>query len=111
MRSLKETVIRWEATFAANSSISDLRAAVRLQEGENPCLNGSRSICWKAFLLFENLDKSTWTKTLSDSRTAYTSLREHFLRDIEHPDDVSAIDPLTDDESSLKVPMEHSSSR
>lgn len=54
---------------------------------------------YQAFLLFENLDKSTWTKTLSDSRTAYTSLREHFLRDIEHPDDVSAIDPLTDDES------------
>ncbi|MCJ1469655.1 hypothetical protein MMC07_008291 [Pseudocyphellaria aurata] len=53
-----------------------------------------------AFLLFENLDKSTWKKTLSDSRSAYTSLREHFLRDIDHPDDLSAIDPLTDDESS-----------
>lgn len=54
---------------------------------------------YQAFLLFGNLDKSTWKKTLSDSRSAYTSLREHFLRDIEHPDDLSATDPLTDDES------------
>ena len=51
----------------------------------------------KAFLLFENLDQSTWTKTLQDSRSACTSLREHFLRHIEHPDDLSEMDPLTED--------------
>lgn len=40
--------IRWEFTFAENGSISDLRAAVKAPEGQNPCLNGLRSICWKA---------------------------------------------------------------
>ncbi|MCJ1398182.1 hypothetical protein MMC11_001379 [Xylographa trunciseda] len=54
----------------------------------------------QAFLLFENLDRSTWSKTLHDSRSAYSSLRDHFLRDIEHPDDLSAADPLADDENS-----------
>lgn len=56
-------------------------------------------IVGQAFLLFENLDKSTWKKTLRDSRSAYSSLRDHFLRDIEHPDGLSATDPLTDDET------------
>ena len=51
----------------------------------------------KAFLLFENLDKSTWMKTLSDSRSAYISLKGHFLKHIEHPDDLSESDPLTED--------------
>ncbi|KAI9809508.1 MAG: hypothetical protein M1827_006814 [Pycnora praestabilis] len=55
----------------------------------------------QAFLLFENLDQSTWSKTLSDSRSAYSSLREHFLRTIEHPDELeSAIDPLAEDDKS-----------
>lgn len=57
----------------------------------------------KAFLLFENLDKSTWMKTLSDSRSAYTSLKEHFLKHIEHPDDLSGSDPLTEDENVSKI--------
>ncbi|MCJ1307338.1 hypothetical protein MMC25_000984 [Agyrium rufum] len=51
----------------------------------------------QAFLLFENLDQSTWLKTLEDSRSAYSSLREHFLRYIESTDDM---DPLADDENS-----------
>jgi hypothetical protein len=53
----------------------------------------------QAFLLFENLDRSTWSKTLRDSRSAYASLREHFLRDITHPEDLSTADPLADDEA------------
>ncbi|MCJ1244124.1 hypothetical protein MMC30_001322 [Trapelia coarctata] len=99
MRSLAETRSRWDATFAHNSNLSDLKASVR-NKGENPCNIGLRSICWKAFLLFENLDRSTWSKTLRDSRSAYASLREHFLRDITYPDDLSAVDPLADDETS-----------
>lgn len=38
-------------------------------------------------------------KTLTDSRSAYASLRDHFLRDIEHPNDLSTADPLADDET------------
>lgn len=37
---------------------------------------------------------------LSDARSAYTSLREHFLRYIERPDELgSAVDPLNDDKN------------
>ena len=53
----------------------------------------------QAFLVFKSLEKSTWAKTLSDSRSAYISLREHFLKYIENPDDLSAEDPLTDTET------------
>ncbi|KAL8854814.1 MAG: hypothetical protein Q9221_000320, partial [Calogaya cf. arnoldii] len=90
---------RWDATFGQNTKISDLRTAVKDTNGNSPSVKGLRSICWKAFILFENLDKSTWTKTLTDSRSAYGTLRDHFLKDIEHPDNISA-DPLTADDSS-----------
>ncbi|KAL8828906.1 MAG: hypothetical protein Q9191_002318 [Dirinaria sp. TL-2023a] len=100
MRLYVETSARWQATFDANCCISDLKAAVKESTGNSPTLIGLRSICWKAFLLFGNLDKSTWPKTLSDSRSAYSALRDHFLRHIERPDDISAADPLTDDKSS-----------
>lgn len=52
----------------------------------------------KAFLLFENLDQTTWGKKLDDVRSAYGSLKEHLLRGIEYPDDISAADPLADDD-------------
>lgn len=76
--------------------------AIDMLEGKNSigfrkmfhCLQAAQ-----AFLLFENLDRSTWSKTLRDSRSAYASLKEHFLRDITHPDDLSAADPLADDET------------
>ncbi|KAL8885016.1 MAG: hypothetical protein Q9192_006721 [Flavoplaca navasiana] len=99
MRNFEETHERWNATFDGNTSISDLRTAVKDTNGQSPSSTGLRSICWKAFILFENLDKSTWSKTLTDSRSAYGTLRDHFLRDIEHPDNISA-DPLTADDSS-----------
>ncbi|KAL8785128.1 MAG: hypothetical protein Q9213_003546 [Squamulea squamosa] len=99
MRPFEDTCERWDATFDSSNNISDLRTAVKDTSGQTPCAKGLRSICWKAFLLFENLDKSTWIKTLTDSRSAYGALREHFLKDIEHPDNISA-DPLTADESS-----------
>ncbi|KAI4258665.1 MAG: hypothetical protein L6R42_004962, partial [Xanthoria sp. 1 TBL-2021] len=99
MRAFEETRERWDATFGQNTNISDLRTAVKETNGQSPSVKGLRSICWKAFILFENLDKSTWTKTLTDSRSAYGTLREHFLKDIEHPDNISA-DPLTADPSS-----------
>lgn len=54
----------------------------------------------KIFLLFESTDQSTWSRTLSDSRSAYGSLRSHFLKYIEHPEELSSsIDPLNDDQA------------
>ena len=40
-----------------------------------------------------------WSRVLIDSRSAYSSLREHLLRFIENPDELgSALDPLDDDQ-------------
>ncbi|KAI9806318.1 MAG: hypothetical protein M1825_006433 [Sarcosagium campestre] len=53
------------------------------------------------FLLFEERDNSQWKATLADSRSAYAALKHHFLRYIEHPDEVgAAVDPLDDDATS-----------
>ena len=61
----------------------------------------------QAFLLFGNLDQSTWTKTLTDSRSAYTSLKEHFLKTIEDSTDAPVTDPLADDEKVRRPPASH----
>lgn len=39
--------VRWEATFAGISSLSELRAAVKGEESNDYCDDGLRSICWK----------------------------------------------------------------
>lgn len=50
-------------------------------------------------MLFEGLDREEWSQKLGESRDAYTALRDHFLKYIEHPDDLeSTVDPLADDE-------------
>ncbi|KAJ5095807.1 hypothetical protein NUU61_005163 [Penicillium alfredii] len=100
MRSIDETRKRWETLFLDNDSLSDLRAALR-SEGSSLCHDGLRSICWKAFLLFEDFDRQQWLRKLTESRDAYAALRAHFLKYIEHPDDLeSTVDPLADDEES-----------
>lgn len=97
MRSLDSARDSWQQ-LQTYSSLQDLKTALRLQDGASAATNGSRSACWKIFLLFETLDKHTWQKTLSSSRSAYNSLRAHFLRFIENPDDVdSGFDPLSQD--------------
>jgi TBC1 domain family protein 5 len=54
--------------------------------------------CLQAFLLFDDLDRSQWSRRTSESRDAYTALKAHYLKYIEHPDDLpSTIDPLADD--------------
>ncbi|KAK2776699.1 hypothetical protein FQN53_002521 [Emmonsiellopsis sp. PD_33] len=55
----------------------------------------------QAFLLHRNLDTPSWPAQISDSRAAYVSLREHFLKYIHHPDDLpSTADPLAEDDES-----------
>jgi TBC1 domain family member 5 len=61
----------------------------------NPATALTRS---QAFLLYGPLSQASWPKKLTDSRNAYSSLREHFLRYIDHPNDLeSTVDPLADD--------------
>ncbi|KAJ5386779.1 hypothetical protein N7509_009320 [Penicillium cosmopolitanum] len=100
MRTIEETRKRWAILFNSDAP-SDFRAALRTEQGGKLCNDGLRSICWKVFLLFEGLDREQWSKKLDESRDAYSALRAHFLKYIEHPDDLeSSADPLADDEES-----------
>jgi TBC1 domain family protein 5 len=57
----------------------------------------------QAFLLFENLSHVQWPSKITDARSTYVALKEHFLKYIEHPDDLqSSVDPLADDEQVYK---------
>ncbi|KAJ5888239.1 hypothetical protein N7495_008280 [Penicillium taxi] len=101
MRTIEETRKRWDALFLNNDTAVDLQAALRSEQGRKLCNDGLRSICWKIFLLFEGLEREQWSQKLAESREAYTALRAHFLKYIEHPDDLgSTVDPLADDEHS-----------
>lgn len=95
---------RWSVLFRDNNNTSDLRATLRSEQGENLCNDGLRSICWKAFLHFDNLDRTRWPQKISESRSAYGALKAHFMKYIEHPDDLqSTVDPLADDEEVRKL--------
>ncbi|KAF3386153.1 TBC1 domain family member 5 [Penicillium rolfsii] len=101
MRTIEETRKRWETLFLGHDTSSDLRAALRAEQGGKLCTDGLRSICWKVFLLFESVEREQWSQKLAESRDAYSALRAHFLKYIEHPDDLeSTVDPLADDEES-----------
>ncbi|PMD24168.1 RabGAP/TBC [Hyaloscypha hepaticicola] len=101
MRSLEVSRARWQVTIAHAKSLEALKKSVRLDGDESPGRAGLRSVCWKIFLLFQRTEVTGWSRTLVDSRSAYTSLREHLLRYIENPDEVgSALDPLDDDQHS-----------
>ncbi|KAI9050154.1 hypothetical protein LZ554_006295 [Drepanopeziza brunnea f. sp. 'monogermtubi'] len=101
MRSLDESRKRWQITTGHAASLDCLKKSVRVDSEDSPCISGLRSVCWKTFLLFQSTEITTWSRALVDSRGAYTSLREHFLRFIENPDEIgSALDPLDDDQHS-----------
>ncbi|KAJ5435931.1 hypothetical protein N7445_006816 [Penicillium cf. griseofulvum] len=107
MRTIEETRKRWDILFSDDTP-SDLREALLSEQGGNLCNDGLRSVCWKAFLLFDGLDKTEWISKLDESREAYRALRDHFLKYIEHPDDLeSTVDPLADDEQSPWQTLRH----
>ncbi|KAJ5959847.1 uncharacterized protein N7479_006997 [Penicillium vulpinum] len=104
MRTIEETRKRWDILFSDNDTPFDLRAALQSEQGGNLCNDGLRS----AFLLFDGLDKTEWAAKLDESRDAYRALRDHFLKYIEHPDDLeSTVDPLADDEQSPWQTLRH----
>ncbi|KAL1296967.1 hypothetical protein AAFC00_004567 [Neodothiora populina] len=96
MREFKEARAGW-SRFLTYPALSDLKIAIR-NDGEKPSpLVASRSLCWKAFLLFEDSSREEWLRRLSDSRSAYASVRTHLLKALEHPEEVgSGFDPLSD---------------
>lgn len=96
MRSLESARESWQE-LQQYTSLTDLKQGVRLDGKSSVATAGCRSACWKAFLIFESVDSSTWLKTLSSSRSAYNSLKTHFMRHLENPDELAAnYDPLTD---------------
>lgn len=95
MRSLESAREPWQE-LQQYHTLRDLKDAVRLDGRSSTSSNGLRSACWRAFLLFDNLDVDEWQRTLASSRSAYNSLRAHFFRFIDNPDDIGAgFDPLS----------------
>jgi TBC1 domain family protein 5 len=95
MRSLDDAREAW-LVLKTFTSVRELKDAVRPGPKGSVAVNGLRSACWMTFLLFDTLDMTVWQKTLTSSRSAYDSLRSHFLRFIENPDEVNlGFDPLS----------------
>jgi TBC1 domain family member 5 len=93
---------RWEETLRHGTSIADLQRAVKFNGPTSPCVAGSRSVCWKAFLLFRDAPFSHWPLVLAESRSLYDSLCGQHLKYIRHPEQLAALsfDPLADDPDS-----------
>lgn len=102
MRPLDESKTRWDETLKQSSSFPDLQRAVKFNGPASPCVSGCRSVCWKAFLLFEDVDASNWSHVLLENRNSYSALREHHLKYIKHPELLNqlSLDPLADDPDS-----------
>lgn len=97
MRPLDDARGSWEEV-KQYQTLRQLKDAVRLDGDHSIATSGGRSTCWKAFLLFDSADTSTWPRILSSSRSAYNALRAHFLKHLENPDEVTAgYDPLSVD--------------
>lgn len=63
---------------------------------EDTTLDSTRSLFWKAFLLFETLDTSQWAQTIRSSRDSYSFLRKSFFQALQNADEVDSLDdPLS----------------
>jgi len=63
----------------------------------------SRSACWKACLLFRDLDTTKWDSISKTSREKFSSLQSKYLRNINNPDEVDSFDdPLSEDSNVSK---------
>ncbi|KAI3400933.1 hypothetical protein diail_1140 [Diaporthe ilicicola] len=102
MRPLDESKARWDETLKQSSSFADLQRAVKFNGPGSPCVSGCRSVCWKAFLLFKDVSSANWSHVLHENRNSYSSLREHYLKYIKHPELLNelSLDPLADDPDS-----------
>ncbi|PVH94653.1 RabGAP/TBC [Periconia macrospinosa] len=104
MRTVLEAEKHWRQLDDFHS-LTDLKIAVSSHR-EPRITAGLRSVCWKIFLLFKTLDRSSWSNRLTESRNTYHSLRSHYLRAIEHPDEFeSSVDPLTENAESPWVAL------
>ncbi|KAK3674677.1 hypothetical protein LTR78_005399 [Recurvomyces mirabilis] len=88
MRSLEDASASWQE-LKQYRTLSDLRQATRVTDTLPSHIAGAglRSAAWKSFLLFDSVDTAEWPKVLAASRSAYESLRTHFLRHLDNPDE------------------------
>ncbi|KAK0722744.1 rab-GTPase-TBC domain-containing protein [Lasiosphaeria miniovina] len=102
MRSYAEAKSRWAETLRHGPGIADLQRAVGSNGDASPCLSGCRSVCWKAFLLFQHAPTDQWPHMLRELRGSYTSVSDQHLRFIRHPKQLAdlSFDPLADDPNS-----------
>lgn len=102
MKSLEELLSRWRQTQAHGAHLADLRRAVKYNGPSSPCLSGSRSLCWKMFLLSSPATGMSWSQALDEGRRLYAEKHHHFLKFIQHPETLTelTIDPLADDPDS-----------
>ncbi|KAL1600780.1 hypothetical protein SLS60_007168 [Paraconiothyrium brasiliense] len=99
MRGIAEAEKYWRQLDDFHS-LTDLKIAVSSHR-EPQITAGLRSVCWKIFLILKTLDRSSWPARIAESRSTYASLRSHYLRGIEHPDELeSSVDPLSENEES-----------
>ncbi|KAF3769848.1 hypothetical protein M406DRAFT_21805, partial [Cryphonectria parasitica EP155] len=93
---------RWEETLKQSTNFEDLQRSVKFNGPGSPCVAGCRSVCWKAFLLFKDASAATWSHVLLENRNTYSTLREHYLKYIKHPELLTeqSLDPLADDPDS-----------
>ncbi|KAF1829013.1 RabGAP/TBC [Decorospora gaudefroyi] len=95
MRSVSEAEKHWRQLDDFHS-LTDLKIHVSSHK-EPQITAGLRSVCWKIFLVFKTLDRSSWPTHLSHSRKTYESLHTHYLRAIQNPNEFeSSVDPLSE---------------
>jgi len=64
----------------------------------------SRSACWKACLLFHDLNTAEWASISKTSRETFNSLQSRYLRNISNPDEVESFDdPLGEDSNVSRI--------
>ncbi|KAF2664028.1 RabGAP/TBC [Microthyrium microscopicum] len=103
MKTLQQVSVSWNQ-YLGYRDVSSLNEALWRAETTPKFIEDLRSVYWKICLLFQaTLDTSTCLPLLRDSRTAYASLRAHFLKAIDNPGviDETGTDPLSEDEQSL----------
>ncbi|KAI1808417.1 RabGAP/TBC [Daldinia bambusicola] len=100
---------RWQETLKHSTSLEDLQQAVKDNGPSSPCISGCRSICWKIFLLGQSTNTADWSQAISETRSTYSSLRDHFLKYINHPEYLTtdSADPLADDANSPWNTLRH----
>ncbi|KAH8708554.1 rab-GTPase-TBC domain-containing protein [Phaeosphaeriaceae sp. PMI808] len=104
MRPVSEAERHWRQLDDFHS-LTDLKIHVSSHK-EPRVTAGLRSVCWKIFLVFKTLDRSSWPTPLTNARKSYHSLRTHYLRAIQHPDEFeSSVDPLSENDESPWVAL------